>query len=306
MSTIDRIARDIARPTRGLALASSLVAAGIARSTVTTRVRRGVWQRPAPNVIDVTDAIWDWPRQVTLAVLTCGADAAASHSTAAAVLDLPGFRRGGTIHVTAVRSRRSLQRRFTVHSTRVPDTDRRLVDGIVVASPARTLLGLAGADTDDRALHRAVRAVLQRGLARPDQLCHDSLTNIPGAGRLREVTQRETVHASKRVESGLEEVAVDALIRLRDLPPFCTQHETVVDGRLARLDIAWPEREVTVEVDGSAWHDDELSTLSDHERQAVLEAAGWRVVRVRAADLAPGNLARLHARIATALGTAVT
>ncbi len=53
-------------------------------------------------------------------------------------------------------------------------------------------------------------------------------------------------------------------------------------GRLARADLAFPERKVAVEYDGS-WRDGELWALNrDRDRLNRVQAAGWEIVFVTA------------------------
>jgi very-short-patch-repair endonuclease len=67
---------------------------------------------------------------------------------------------------------------------------------------------------------------------------------------------------------------------------------------VARVDFAWPERRVAVEYDG-AWHAEPGRFARDRQRLNRLQAAGWRVVFVTAADLYRPD--ELLARIAAAL-----
>jgi hypothetical protein len=61
-------------------------------------------------------------------------------------------------------------------------------------------------------------------------------------------------------------------------------------------DLRWPDLRLIVEVDSAEWHDDPLAQVADHERQAELEAAGERVLRIRKAELArPRFITRLRA-----------
>ena len=45
-------------------------------------------------------------------------------------------------------------------------------------------------------------------------------------------------------------------------------------------DFRWPEQRLVIEADGAAWHDNQLAREDDAERQALLKAAGERVLRV--------------------------
>ncbi len=62
-------------------------------------------------------------------------------------------------------------------------------------------------------------------------------------------------------------------------------------------DFRWPDRQLVVEADGAAWHDDPLAREDDAERQALLEAHGERVLRVTWSQ-AVGRPAQTLARIA--------
>jgi hypothetical protein len=69
------------------------------------------------------------------------------------------------------------------------------------------------------------------------------------------------------------------------LPAPVPQYDVVEDGRwLGRVDLAWPEARLIVEYEG-AYHFDELQIRKDDARYEQLVAAGWRVIRLSAADL---------------------
>ena len=67
---------------------------------------------------------------------------------------------------------------------------------------------------------------------------------------------------------------------------------------IGRVDFAWPERKVALEYDG-LWHAEPGQFAKDRRRLNALQAAGWRVVFVTAADL--HRPAELLGRIAAAL-----
>jgi very-short-patch-repair endonuclease len=69
------------------------------------------------------------------------------------------------------------------------------------------------------------------------------------------------------------------------LPAPVPQYEVVQDGQwLARVDLAWPEARLIVEYEGE-YHFDGLQIARDDVRLRRLVAAGWRVIRLSAADL---------------------
>lgn len=281
---IDSIAREVTAGSRGLARTSALAAAGVPRSTIARRVRNGVWGRPHHGVVDVTRHGWDWVRRVLAAVLANAEGTVASHTSAAALHGLPGFRREGRIEITTPRRARMSAVPYAVHSSIVPDVPVDIT-GVPCASGARTLVGL-GTCVGDRALARAARDALRRGLVDPAVLADPALDHVPGAIRARRTVAREQAAALLHVESPLEGDVVDRLLGTCDVPPFVTQGRIEVEGRTLRADIVWLRHRVVVEVDGSRWHADHLARWADAERQRLLEEAGWTVLRVSSVELA--------------------
>jgi very-short-patch-repair endonuclease len=86
---------------------------------------------------------------------------------------------------------------------------------------------------------------------------------------------------------------------VRGLPPCVPQFDVVERGVfLGRVDFAWPEARQIVEYE-CAYHIEGVQIRRDDARIARLLAAGWRVIRVSAADLR--NLDAVVARVAAAL-----
>jgi very-short-patch-repair endonuclease len=64
-----------------------------------------------------------------------------------------------------------------------------------------------------------------------------------------------------------------------------TQHVVVERGVfIGQVDLAWPEARLVVEYEGSH-HFEGLQIAKDDRRYLRLVAAGWRVIRLSAADL---------------------
>ncbi len=72
---------------------------------------------------------------------------------------------------------------------------------------------------------------------------------------------------------------LDLLLRAASLIPTSTSR-CIIGGRRVMPDFRWPEQRLVVEADGAAYHDNQLAREDDAERQALLEAAGERVLRV--------------------------
>ena len=89
---------------------------------------------------------------------------------------------------------------------------------------------------------------------------------------------------------------------LRDAGLRPVSQHVVLDARgrfVARVDLAFPGQRVAVEYDG-AWHAAPGQFARDRRRLNALQAAGWRVLHVTAADLHHPELviARLRALLA--------
>ena len=97
-----------------------------------------------------------------------------------------------------------------------------------------------------------------------------------------------------------QETRLRLLIDRSGLPAPVAQFR-VLDGgtSVARVDFAWPQHKVALEYDG-LWHAEAGQFAKDRRRLNRLQAAGWRIVFVTAADLARPH--ELLARIAAALG----
>jgi hypothetical protein len=95
------------------------------------------------------------------------------------------------------------------------------------------------------------------------------------------------------------ESRVRLAVHLAGLPHPVPQFDVYEDGRfLGQVDLAWPEAKVIVEYEGS-YHFEGSQIIKDDGRYERLEAAGWTVIRLLAADLR--DLDSVVARIASAL-----
>jgi very-short-patch-repair endonuclease len=70
------------------------------------------------------------------------------------------------------------------------------------------------------------------------------------------------------------------LIRAGGFDPPLVNAPLYLECRKVVPDFRWPARRLVVEADGAQWHDNTIAREDDAERQAILEAAGERVVRV--------------------------
>jgi hypothetical protein len=117
-----------------------------------------------------------------------------------------------------------------------------------------------------------------------------------GAGSRR---ARDVCALADGVAQSPQETRLRLLLHRSPLPVPVAQYRIVDDGRfVARVDFAWPDRKLALEYDG-LWHSEPGQFARDRQRLNRLQAAGWRVIFVAAADLRDPE--RLVALIAAAL-----
>ncbi len=207
------------------------------------------------------------------AVLACGPRAVLSHRSAAALwgfldweerlieVTVPGT---AARVVPGVRAHRSWDAETTRHR------------GIRVTTPARTLLDLASS-LPPRGLRRATRKAQAEQRVNHRQLVA-ALANAKGrrgAARLRALI----ADGPAPTRSELEDVVLDLLAHGGiERPEVNTP--LILDAKRVIPDFLWRSDRLVLEADGAKWHDGRLAREDDAERQALLEAHGYRVLRV--------------------------
>jgi hypothetical protein len=149
--------------------------------------------------------------------------------------------------------------------------------GIPVTTVARTLLDLAGV-ASARELARAVDAAERRDLF--DLAAVDDVL-ARARGRRGVVALRDAIAAwrPRYTRSELED-RFAALVEKAGLPP--PQLNVLLDGEHAQheVDAFWPATWLVVELDSFAYHRTRRDRERDAARDADLELAGYRVVRL--------------------------
>jgi very-short-patch-repair endonuclease len=147
-------------------------------------------------------------------------------------------------------------------------------DAIPITTPARTLYDLA-ATVRERELERALAEAFALGLIRRPQLLVllDRHTRRPGANRLRDLLDGDSRAALTRSEAEERFLALTRKAGLHDPDANAT-----VAG--IEVDFVWRPERLVVEIDGHAFHSSDQRFENDRRRDAVLVAAGLRVMRV--------------------------
>jgi hypothetical protein len=211
------------------------------------------------------------------AVLACGPKAWLSHRDAAALWDLRASARRA-IDVTALGRSRHGYSDVDVHLVRsLHPGDCTVLDGIPVTTVARTLFDLAEV-VDQRSLARAFEEAERLRLL--DMAAIERLVER-GRGRhaLRPLTSvlDRYRHTAPATRSELE----------RDFLDLCDEAglpQPVVNLHLAgyEVDAVWLDRRLVVELDGFEFHRTRAAFERDRARDASLQVAGFRILRLTA------------------------
>jgi len=203
------------------------------------------------------------------AVLAYGNRAVLSHRSAA-VLWRMCPERARKIDVTVSGGTRARRRGVVVHRSSVPEEHRTALDRIPVTTPARTIVDLAD-DATRRELERAIDEAIYLGL---DLTSVRPFPGRRGSGVLAEVVRTHS-EATTRTRSDFEELVL-AVCDDHGFPrPLVNQ---VICGY--EVDFVWPEARLIVEADGWTAHGRRSAFERDRVRDAALQVAGWRVVRL--------------------------
>jgi len=259
-------------------------ALGYTRAAVRHRRRRGAWAALQRPVYRVPGSVPTWKQGLMAVVLASGPVAAASHRSAAALLGIPGFRRD-ILEVTTPRPRRHRgEREAVVHRWRpFPAHHLTTVDGITTTNVARTIIDLAGLLHPART-ERTLDNCLSSGLVTLEAV-RATFEEMRSRGRKGIALMRRLLDVRgdgyEATASELEDRFL-SLVREAGLPEPVRQVNAGDDRAwIGRVDFAYPEARLIIELDGRKTHTAQLDLEADQARDSRLIAAGWRPMRVR-------------------------
>lgn len=270
----DRMVRAFARSQHGVVTTAQLAAAGLHRNAIAGRVARGVLRRTHRGIYVVEDGPFT---SFNAAVLACGGAAVLSHRAAAVVWGLLDAE-PGPVDVTVTEGHRRSRPGIRVHQA---PADRTTRHGIPITTPQRTLADLATTATQrdlERALNEAQIQRLPLPARSSSRALNAALDDHPG------MTRSE---AERRL---LRLVRQAGLPRPRTNAKVCGYE----------VDLHWPDHGLVVEFDSWTYHSTRAAFERDRRRDADLQLAGNRVMRVTHRQLA-GDALGLVARLASAL-----
>jgi hypothetical protein len=276
---IDRLLARLAARQHGLLTRLQALAAGATDEMIAHRLSTGRWVRVAAGVYRLAGVPVTWRQRALAAVLAAGPGAVVSHRSAAVLHAISGFR-PGPLHVTVPAGRSGRNPLATVHRTvDLPARHTTRRDRIPVTSVARTVADLARTVPPDL-LEEAVDDVLCRRLVTFEAL----QPHRRGALRTILAAWRPDDHPDTPPEVRLARALV-----AHGLPRPEFQHEVFANGELvARIDVAYPDHRIAIELDSFRWHAGRRPFCSDRARRNRVEALGWHVLQATPEDVMPG------------------
>jgi very-short-patch-repair endonuclease len=240
--------------------------------------------RVFPHVYRMKDATFGEHSLLRAALLHAGPVSAISHTTALFVwglrrLDRPlhltvdhGLRRAGAADLIVHR-----RLRFDPDSAQCVERS-----GLRVTTLPRTLVDswpLLPVNERRPLLLDAAR----QGLVTAEKL-REALAERSNVGGRRALLQTIELIADG-VQSELEAHGVLSVFRHRSLPRSVGQYAVQLPGGRIKLDRAWPEAKLAVELDGAQHHTSPEDRRRDLSRDRELAALGWVVLRFTFADV---------------------
>lgn len=266
----------------GLVTYSQALAIGASHDDVQRRVRHGRWGATQyRGVYRIAGSPRSWEQALLALVLAAGPGAAASHRSAAALLHVPGFRRGAP-EVTTPRRWRQRADRAMVHSSRIlPPEHVTRVAGIPATAPARLIVDLAGVLRPGQ-VARALDNCLAQGIVTLAAI-GETTAALAKRGRRGIAEMRRLLDERSPgyvpPASGLEAQFL-ATIERAGLPQPSRQVDVGGDDWVGRVDFVYLEQRILIEIDGRRHHTALLDLEADRVRDNRLAAAGWRVIRI--------------------------
>ena len=264
----------------GVVSFAQLAAGGLDRHDASRAVAAGHLIGIHQGVFAVGHPVADRRGMMLAACLACGPRAATSHRFAGELFGFVGA--GGRKVDVTVPTRAGLRRAtVTIHRAQLEGWERGVCDRVPCTTPARTLVDIAA--TIPEVLPRCIKEA--GGLGMLDVAAIDAvLRRYPGRRGSRRIRELIDGAALPELTRSKLERYMYRLCRAARLPLPRMNLSVAAGDRTYELDCAWPAERLNIECD-SRWHDNPVSATSDAERDQALTLAGWRVHRLRWAQI---------------------
>ena len=253
------------------------LAASVGKSRLDNEIRRGRLRAVFPRAYAWAWDVDDRDVRDLAAVVSVGGDAALAGVSALRrrALPAPADQR---IHVIVSRTSRPRSRQpdLVVHRTKLP-TPNTSVDGIPTQScelaVAWAWVALTGADRRAPAI-----TAVREGMTTPGALAVVARRALRMKGRQQLLQLCELLVAG--CESELEVWGYAEVFDVPGLRHATRQHRVRVGNRVFRLDMAYEQARLAVELDGRGYHAADDQWERDIRRDLALATVGWQTVRL--------------------------
>ncbi len=278
MQDLDRRVAAFAEAQHGHFSSEQLDTIGATRRSRRHRLDTGRWEGVHPNVFRLAGAPRTWQSRAMAGCLTVEGSLS-SHLTAGHLWGLDTFGPVGIVDVLVPRHGRPRRRPgIRYHESLAFDLrgeTRRY--GIPVTGIARTVLDVCAAVDDDFRALAALDDTRRRSLATWDELWECLILHARrgrnGITRYRRVLDRRW---GRSVPHNQFARLAERLFEDAGLPELTHEYEVAVAGHRYRIDLAYPDLKIAIELDGRGH---EMLFDEDPIRTNRLETAGWLVLR---------------------------
>jgi hypothetical protein len=269
---------ELARGAGDIVTTAQAVKVGIDRKQLQRLVSKGALVREARGVYRLAGAPLGIRERALAATYRIAG--VVSHETAAQLWGHFGAGFDGTvIHLTVSRSFHPVQRPgVIVHTTRRPlDGLTTTRAGVTVTRPLRTVLDVSAHCLDDQQLQGFLNFCVSEHLVTIRSL--ERYVSSKGRG-VRGLTRLRRLVAGSCELDSLAEAQLVSVLAVAGVEPPVTQFAVRDErGFVGRVDLAWPDCRVALELDGYRYHSDARTFVTDRERGNRIVAAGWALLR---------------------------
>lgn len=283
MRGLDNRVAELASGQRFLITRDEVFDLGGSDEMVMSRLESGLWTRVHPGVYQIDRRPLDWESRLLAATLACGPDARVSHRAALVLWNMDGVTYA-PLEVTMPFGNLAVPDGVIVHRSRRP-TPKRELRGILVSGPERTILECSlylPPITLGKALDSAIRLSLTTIDRMWLMLATEGGRGVKGTRRLKQVLN-DRAHDTA-TDSGAE-FELLYHIKRRGLPMPVLGFEIQTDSGRRIPDLAWPDGNKGVEVDGIDAHDSADKLDDDLTRQNDLMNLGLDIRRFSARQI---------------------
>jgi len=284
VKTVDQACLELAATQHWMITRKQGLLLGLSATAIDRRLSAGFLVSVHPSVYRIGASPESWRQRLLGACLW--ASGVASHRSSLLLLGLEGYS-GEIIEITTTATRRTSTGAVRIHrSNSLAPFDLITVDSIRTTNPTRTLLDV-GSVLSQKGLEVALDSALRQRLtslhrlrAGVERLGGRGIRGPSALGQLLDV-RGDVVPTDSALETSLSR-----LLRRHRLPQPQRQVEVRdAQGFIGRVDFAYPELKIAIEVHSRRWHSSWPARCSDMDRMTRLQTLGWIIIQVTYEDL---------------------